>query len=268
MSLFRLLLRGIVQLNFLTPKSGLIPALPRDRLYVEFILGSNFFALLCHLLFSLPEAGENSRGYLHGSMTIDFVGQEAPISRIRLLGLDFLVLFLQLVMMAVHVQNVDLKSLIAGRSNESTTASTEPPSATAQDHDSEERGVIREEPTMSGAIPLQTLEASGRLQRDVTDTTVVDGDDDEERLLGVSFSEDLPTSPLLTDSPLDVFHSGEYVASEIHLITTIRTQWRNYRNSIGSVSSASESTGRTMASALTSGRLGLRVRVGNTTVVA
>jgi hypothetical protein len=75
--------------------------------FASFILG--FFP---HLFFSVPSAGEPTQRYLHGGLLIDFIGQRlsfegflvmvgGPISRLRLLSVDVIILCLQLVMLAI-----------------------------------------------------------------------------------------------------------------------------------------------------------------------
>jgi hypothetical protein len=57
-------------------------------------------SLVFHLLSSAPCAGEATRGYFHGHLIIDFVGQAGPTSKYRLVPLDLIVIFLQLLFLS------------------------------------------------------------------------------------------------------------------------------------------------------------------------
>ncbi|KAH0560088.1 hypothetical protein GP486_003394 [Trichoglossum hirsutum] len=255
-SIFRFILRAAIQLNFLTPKPPIFPEMPKHRPYVGAIFGSNILCCLLHLLYARPEAGEATRGYLHGGMIIDFVGQKGPISKLRLLTLDLVVLTLQLVMLSVHIKRQTLRSASStvGRS----TPDAEVTAPSIQDHDLEERGLRRSGPD---GVELQTfppthdnLAAQGR----------TGGDEDGER------DELLVEQPEALDQgdsgpePLTEFHHGELIAAEIHILDTIRSQWRDYENSRSTTSGGSP-TGA-MAAALPSRRFGVRVRIGQTEI--
>jgi len=64
-----------------------------------------FINVLCfatHLLSTRPEAkGWASRGYLHGGLIIDFVGEAGPVSKWRLVSMDLLIFGLQLVVLVL-----------------------------------------------------------------------------------------------------------------------------------------------------------------------
>jgi hypothetical protein len=233
--------------------------MPKHRPYIVVIFGSNLLCFLLHLLYARPEAGEATRGYLHGGMIIDFVGQKGPISKLRLLALDLVILVLQLVMLSVHIKRQTLKSAssTAQHSALAVGPDAEVTAPSVQDHDLEERGVRRSAPD---DIDLQTfppthdgLAAHGR----------TGGDEDGER-------DELPAErrEALDDSdsgpePLTEFHHGELVAAEIHILDTIRTQWWDYANR-GSTTSRDTSPTRAIAATLSPRRFGIRVRVGRT----
>ena len=98
---------------------------------------------------------------------IDFIGQQGPTSKWKLGALDICILFLQLVMVSVHVKRRELKKKLAklsaggGAPNTTTTRATSDsaPTATAvatndnanrdQDADDEERGVLHRTDTLS-----------------------------------------------------------------------------------------------------------------------
>jgi Fungal domain of unknown function (DUF1746) len=113
-SSFRLLIRFIFQVNILSPKSPLSAFASVDipvRRAVLILLGTFVLGFIPHLLFALPSAGEPTQYYLHGGLLIDFIGQRmcscesfdvgGPISRLRLLSVDLIILGLQLVMLAI-----------------------------------------------------------------------------------------------------------------------------------------------------------------------
>ncbi|KAF3920846.1 hypothetical protein ABW21_db0202050 [Orbilia brochopaga] len=131
-SFVRFLLRAIVQINLFAQRPPNFPTPQRSqkRSAVVSIFGSTFICLLFHVFSEAPSASEATGGYLHGGMIIDFVGQEGPISKFRLVFLDILILLLQLTMLAVKVSKQDLLD------NSAPTRGNP-----AQDLDSEERGV-------------------------------------------------------------------------------------------------------------------------------
>jgi Fungal domain of unknown function (DUF1746) len=77
-SSFRLLIRFIVQVNILSPKSPLSAFASVDlsvRRAALFLTGAFAIGFIPHLLLSVPTAGEPTQGYLHGGLLIDFIGQ-------------------------------------------------------------------------------------------------------------------------------------------------------------------------------------------------
>lgn len=117
-SLIRLVLRGFVQLNYLTPKPFVSPT-PARAVFL-FILGSNAFCLLVHMIWTSPPLAEESFGYIHGGLILDFIGQ-APGSRLGLFLLDVSVCTLQIViLMTTHSSSAEDSSGTAevGESND------------------------------------------------------------------------------------------------------------------------------------------------------
>lgn len=199
----KFLIRAIPHWFYFTPKPVTFPLPPRTaRPYIGVIFTTNLICTLLHSLFSPPAGGEATRGYLHGGMLMDFVGQESPVSKIRLLSLDLLTLGLQLIILTVILERRNLDP-------EPSTPSTSP----TQDHDSEERGIFRSPPSPN-AIELQPL-SRGR----------TGADEDRER------NELSPDRPSTSDEhPLDPFHSGQYIIAHVDVPTTIHTQWIQHRN--------------------------------------
>jgi hypothetical protein len=109
---FRFLVRALFQVMFLTPKPKFVPPAPKHRPYIGAIFGGNIMCILLHIFTHRPEAGELTRGYLHGGLIIDFIGQQGPVSKLHLVAIDFLVMALQLFMLAVHVEETKLAEIL------------------------------------------------------------------------------------------------------------------------------------------------------------
>jgi Fungal domain of unknown function (DUF1746) len=207
--------RVFVQAVFLSPKPDGVTSTTKHRPFIVAILGSNAICFLAHLLLRGPEAGELTRGYLHGGVIIDFIGQKGPTSKTHLLVMDLLVTALQCFMMAVHIEQDRLKIAISATESSSVLVASANPS---QDHDAEERGVRRDAAISSQDIELQ--EAGVRERPDV-----LSNDDDRERLLAEPVSSDLDA-----EGPLDLFYSGNAIVADFHVLHTIRSQWGDYGN--------------------------------------
>lgn len=237
-------MRSLVQYMYLTPKPEdflkLMPA-PRPQIYTVF--GSNILCMLLHLLLALPEASETMRGYLHGGVIIDFVGQKAPTSRLGLLLLDCLVLILQCVMCAVWLEKdrlkkieVTLRSVAAGgvpKRNANTTMTPQVAGGTAgdpastQDLDAEERGVLRDDPlgeddtrdiemqplVTARPPPQTTAESSSTGQLEARYQRIL-------RSLGGSGSQEQGAD---RPSLLDVLMSGNGLLANFHVVNSVRT---------------------------------------------
>lgn len=231
---------------YLTPKPEdflrLMPA-PRPQMYT--IFGSNIICMLIHLVFALPEASETMRGYLHGGVIIDFIGQKAPTSRFGLLLLDCTILVLQCVMCAVWLEKdrlkkieTTLRSVAAGQFPKGAGAGAAQPAmpsaaldvmtgalTSSQDLDSEERGVLREDPLG----PNETDDIEMRpLMRDQGAADVEHGG--QTRILEARYQRILramggssSTGPDTRPSLLDVMVSGNGLLANFHVVHAIRT---------------------------------------------
>jgi hypothetical protein len=168
---------------------------------------------LLHLTYPAPFAGEDTRGYLHGGLMIDFIGQQGPTSKWKLAGLDICILLLQLLMVSVHVKRRHAKKTVAQTSAGSTETSTtdgesaeQPPpdggAAREQDADAEERGVLRRTDTLSDV-----------------------GVDPDEGDALLSSSADVHIDAL------DVLISGQCIIGEFTLIDTLLDEHRKYQAS-------------------------------------
>ncbi|KAI9680008.1 MAG: hypothetical protein M1817_005023 [Caeruleum heppii] len=254
-SFVRFLFRALIQFFLLTPKPPFVPPLPEPSPYIGAISGVNTVSLLFHMFSAAPSAGETTRGYLHGGLLIDFVGYKGPTSRWHLLALDLLVCGLQMVMLCVHTERQDLKpspSMAIGMSRQDDSIADD---ATHQDLDAEERGFHRLEPhaiatrirtanlsSTAEGIELQPLSPSRHARpsrRDAsTGRTGAEEDDERDQLL----SEELEADDSHAAHPLDVYHSGSALITEVHVLRTIRRHWRAYEDRPRTTSSTSSST--------------------------
>jgi len=62
------------------------------------IFGTTLISAVYHYVRPNPSAGEATRGYLHGGLILDFVGQLGPTPKAQLLLLDFAILLFQLLL--------------------------------------------------------------------------------------------------------------------------------------------------------------------------
>ncbi|KAL2159209.1 hypothetical protein VTH06DRAFT_2641 [Thermothelomyces fergusii] len=215
-SFFRFVLRLVPHYSSLTPKDGPLLSVERPSIYSVFV--PSVLCMLAHVFFRLPEAGEATRGYLHGGIMIDFIGQKPPTSRLALLYLDLVILGGQCLMLAVHRELENLKKAVTpGLRTASPDLSQLDQLAAAlaptmQDHDAEERGVLREEYLLgSGSgIELQPLSGNSSRRRD--------GPAPENERMGNTFSSAAESADML-----DVIRSGNAVLGNFHVIHAVRT---------------------------------------------
>lgn len=212
---------------FLTPKPHFVPPMPKHRPYIGAIFGPFIICALLHLFTARSEAGEAMRGYLHGGIIIDLIGQKGPTSKIHLLFLDCLVLGLQCLMLAVHVERERLKTVLVVYTSPGRPG-TRSEIPTIQDHDAEERGIMRDAVTNTGDIELQSLaprnEESSNTQGD-------DQERDEER---ARLLAEPPPQEQGEGAGLDMFWSGTVIVAELHILHNLRRQWDDYGNATGS----------------------------------
>jgi hypothetical protein len=197
-------------------------------------VGTNLVCLGCHLWFSRPEAGEAARGYLHGGLLLDFVGQLGPSSKFRLVLLDIFILFLQLIALAATVKRRSMgktKPPTAARAAR-TTSDSAVATLSGQDHDAEERGLPRQ--------PLSPL-ASSRPEGSVSDLA----------------SRTSPSSR--THAMADLLASGQGVIAELYVWDTLRDQHNAYVIRALSSRSATTSLNPEIAAALRRRRWPLNV---------
>jgi len=123
---------------FLTPKPNFIPPMPQHRPYIGAIFGPNIICLFLHLFTARSEAGEAMRGYLHGGVIIDLIGQKGPTSKFHLVVLDVLVLALQCFMLSVHVERERLAAIMSALVQGTPADQPRVEAVASQDHDAEE----------------------------------------------------------------------------------------------------------------------------------
>ncbi|KAK6505425.1 hypothetical protein TWF481_007328 [Arthrobotrys musiformis] len=198
-SFIRFLIRAIVQINLFAqrPLNFPTPQRSQKRSAVVSIFGSTLICFLFHL-FSEPASGsEATGGYLHGGMIIDFVGQEGPISRFRLIFLDLIILILQLTMLTVKVSKQDLL--------ESSGPNRVVP---AQDLDDEERGIV------------------AGVEDDVSDFEISPVEDSHRRNSSSSNDGLRRRRP----TPESNIYSGEVNIVDLRIVETVRSQWNSQNN--------------------------------------
>jgi len=170
------------------------------------------------------------RGYLHGGVIVDLIGQKGPTSKIHLVLLDFLVLGLQCFMLAVHVEKERLQAILKAFLSPSTAAATAAENraayVSAQDHDAEERGKIRDNVVVAenGDIELQPL--ASQYDGPSTATNEPDRNEERERLL----AEPPRRQEEEENYPVDMFWSGTAIVADFHVLHNLRRQWEDYGN--------------------------------------
>ncbi|CZT48007.1 uncharacterized protein RSE6_08647 [Rhynchosporium secalis] len=231
-SLFRLLLRAINQMMFLSPKQKFVPAAPIHKPYIGAIFAPNFICILLHLFTERSSASESMRGYLHGGVIIDLIGQKGPTSKCHLVMLDLLILALQCFMLAVHVERERLSAVNDALASTSPTAATGIPREaviSAQSLDAEERGVLGESiATSEGDMELQLMPHAVSGDSPFRNENEADEgrNEERERLLAE------PPAPQDDDDDgsLDVMWSGMAIVADFHILHNLRRQWLDYGN--------------------------------------
>lgn len=231
----------MIQYLFLTPKPALFLAPPKPEPFVGAILGSNILCLMLHIFSQAPSAGEATRFYLHGGLIIDFIGQRGPTSKLLLVVMDLLVVTLQLIHLSAHVTKTKLLEEQSPRERRAQAT-------TAQDLDSEERGVRRStelarEQVQEG-IQLQALNADGSTTA-FTDNVMNDSEADEGETNAVLF---------------DAVKNGQVVLADLNVTRTVKEQVIRFHKT-------PPETRRSAYSAHLAGRMaGLRLLTGRTAV--
>ncbi|CAI7677762.1 unnamed protein product [Penicillium pancosmium] len=242
-SLILFALRAIVELILFSPKAP--PFDPtRNHPFVGAIIASNLFCMIFHALVINPQAGEETRGYLHGGLFIDFIGQ-TPVPVLRLLSFDILIFLIDFIMLALIIERVKT----AGPTNTPTTnteqTTTNPDSnatqPTAQDHDAEERGMMR------GTDDTETEEPESESNTPTPPpVTEIDDDVNDERTTLLAEPGESDATYTRDGHPLDTFSAGQAVIVDMGFWGTMRDQWSHSvtleRSSAGYVPSPEAAT--------------------------
>ncbi|CAK7562251.1 MAG: hypothetical protein SEPTF4163_000086 [Sporothrix epigloea] len=238
-SFFRFFFRAVAHSFFLSPKAeDFAIVLDARRPHVFVVGASNFLGLLAHSLGALPAASEANRGYLHGGVIIDFIGQSAPNSKLSLVALDLLVFVVQCLMLAIHTEREAMRRVVfplrtvAAASTTTPVAAaaaaavaragstplpppaTSPPAATLQEHDAEERGVQPRPQITGGANAGPTSSRA-----DETSPT----SEEDERLHKIDFggSAGAASPEEAAEHELDMLSSGSNIG-DFYIVHTIR----------------------------------------------
>lgn len=213
---------------FLTPKPAFIPPAPIHRPYIGAILGPNVICILLHIFTSRPEAGEAMRGYLHGGVIIDLIGQKGPTSKFHLVLLDLLVLGLQCFMLAVHVEKERLSAVLKAFASPAPTAATGLPRegvVGAQSIEAEERGELGERVvTSNGDMEMQDMTSQNDGESSRHNEADEERNEERERLL----AEPPLAQQDEDDGTLDILWSGDAIVADFHIIHNMRRQWDDY----------------------------------------
>jgi len=185
-------------------------------------MGSNLLCFISHIIFAAPAAGEATRGYLHGGLAMDFIGQKGPTSKMHLLLLDLLLISIQLVQMTAHITRKRLREPSAP-ATASTGRETVPAATVSQDLDHEERGVRRSDEQQD--IEMQTLDPDGAAAaRDSEDAVDVEATSERDTLLATT------TAPRTDAHIFDAFNSGQIVLADLDVWRTVKEQFWAYQN--------------------------------------
>ncbi|KAL5614609.1 hypothetical protein BROUX41_004708 [Berkeleyomyces rouxiae] len=209
-SLFLLLPRMAAHYTYLTPQPdnlNISTAAPANLLG---IIIPNTLAMIWHLLVALPAAPETTRGYFHGGIIIDFIGQKPPATRLVLLALDLFILILQLIMLAVHLDRDNLRTQIDPKRISPLMLLNLITVARALDQ--AERGVLPTDSLVAGSS-VEERPQTASAPSSPGDLVSEDGSD----LLSRTTSE-----TTMQPDQLDELFSGTAVVGEYNLVSTFK----------------------------------------------
>jgi len=216
--------RSLVQFVLLTPKPPTFVQPPDQQPFVSVVLGANLLCIALHIFFVPATGTEATRGYLHGGLAMDFIGQKGPTSRFTLVLFDLLVMALQFVHLTAHITRKRLKD--GASATAVPQAQQMPAPSSGQDLDSEERGVRHStELEQQDDIEMQNLNPSGQTR---TAATVADEDDETNERDTLLASAPPPRTDIHI---FDSFHSGQIVLADLNIWKTIKEQFWAYQKS-------------------------------------
>lgn len=211
----------MAQLFVLTPKSAHFPKMSPNPPYMGAIFGTAIMCIFMHWYNNSPSAGEPTRGYLHGGLAMDFIGQKGPTSKVHLILLDSLVLVLQVVQMSIHLLRDRLKTRLASSADKPEVPSPAAAAATpsAQSLDDEERGVRRSAEQRRGEdIEMQNLNPGGQTAMSTSNADEEDESSERATLLA---------QPQHSDAHVfNAFSNGQIVIADLDVFKSIRDQLR------------------------------------------
>ena len=180
----------------------------------------SLLCILAHIFFALPEAGEATRGYLHGGVIIDFIGQKPPTTKLAFLFVDAIILGAQCLMLAVHQEREKLKKAVSPSLRTISPSGVQAvqaaaAEATTQDLDAEERGVLRDDVARDG---------------DEAASGTTEGGEGRGNPAGDEQTGDTYSSAAASADMLDVIRSGGAVLSNFHVIHAVRTVGNGAQN--------------------------------------
>ncbi|KAM0498046.1 hypothetical protein ACHAP8_006497 [Fusarium lateritium] len=208
-------MESVGQYLYLTPKDESFPFLmPASPIHVCLVLIPNIICILLHILVPLPVGPDFHRGYMHGGLVIDFIGQKPPTSRFYYVLADVVILAVQCLMLTVHTERERLRVILKTfRPMVPDVAQETTP--TIEDLDAEERGVSRD---MAGTLPVDEEEGI-ELQplNPVSTTEEGNSTSGESEPSAREQSVDEPTRSNLSD----VLSSGNAVIGEYHVLHSL-----------------------------------------------
>ncbi|TQV97246.1 hypothetical protein V2A60_000132 [Cordyceps javanica] len=218
-SMFRFLLRAFGQYLYLSPKDESFPvALTASRLHVLLVALPNIICILLHVFTSLPVGLKDQRGYQHGGLVIDFIGQKPSTSRIYYVMADIFLLVLQCIMLTIHSEREQMRiTLKTFRPLAADQAEQAAAGRTIRELDEEERGVSA---MMDEEAGDEAVEVEMRLLNQEVDDTI-----DEAGPSNSNRNVDADNTTHL----FNVMNSGNGVLGPYHVLHTIRHTAMNAR---------------------------------------
>lgn len=207
---------------FFTPKPAFVRPAPQQRPYIGAIFIPGITCILLHIFTARSEATEAMRGYLHGGVIIDLIGQKGPTSKIHLILLDILILALQCFMLSVRVEEDRLQTILTVLSRSSSKMAD---LTVIQDYDAEERGIIRDEIVEDNSLELEQIAGPSSSSYDPQPVINRDIEPASESPSQLTQEE---------DEALELFWSGMATVCDFHILYNLKKQWRDYGNATGS----------------------------------
>ena len=179
---------------------------------------------------TLPKGTEASRGFLHGGIVIDFIGQTPPRSRLILLAFDAFILAIQSLMLAVHSQREALRGAVKPNRGSIDFLPELRRQLRLQTLDGEERRERRrrrrrrrrERRDSNANTPYQDVEM-GAVLDNMEETNHTDEDDETTSLI---------SEPAMSSNSgrqlSEIYASGTAMIGEFHLLQSIRLASTDY----------------------------------------